>query len=155
MVGIWCITTIATISTVSGVGKGIRRLSESAFFMSLFILIALLCLDQTSYLLNLYVQSIGVYLSNFIQLSWHTDAFEQLGPSHGHEDRNRFVPDNFESPDGPKNWMDNWTIFMWGWWVAFTPFTGKNIFLLLLKFSLFKLLSKIKVTTNLFFFIYD
>ena len=124
VIGIWCITTIATISTVSGVGRGIRRLSEAAFFMSLFMLILLLCLDNTSYLLNLYVQSVGVYLANLVKLSWHTDAFEQLGPSYGHEDRNRFVPENFESSDGPKNWMDSWTIFMWGWWVAFTPFTG-------------------------------
>ena len=88
-------------------------------------MILLLCLDNTSYLLNLYVQSVGVYLANLVKLSWHTDAFEQLGPSYGHEDRNRFVPENFESSDGPKNWMDSWTIFMWGWWVAFTPFAGK------------------------------
>merc|ERR1719490_701921 len=61
VVSIWCITAIATISTVSGVGMGIRRLSETAFFMSLFMLVLLLCLDNTSYLLNLYVQSVGVY----------------------------------------------------------------------------------------------
>ena len=124
MIGIWCITAIATASAVSGIGKGIRRLSEGAFGMSLLIMIVLLCLDNTPFLLNLYVQSIGVYLQNLIQLSWHTDAFEQLGPSYGSLQRNRYIPDNVSTTDGPSDWMDSWTIFMWAWWIAFTPFTG-------------------------------
>ena len=124
---IWCITAIATTSTISGISMGIRRLSEVAFIMGLFIMTLVLFLDNTPYLLNLFVQSIGVYIQNIIQLGWHTDAFEQLGPSHGNIQRNRYVPETFETTDGPKDWMDSWTFFYWGWWISFTPFCCKYI----------------------------
>ena len=95
-----------------------------AFAIGIFVLITVLCLDKTSYLLNLYVQSFGAYLQNLPKLSYDTDAFEQLGPSHGREDRNRFVPDGFETTDGPQEWMNNWTFFFWGWWISLTPISG-------------------------------
>lgn len=119
---VWCITFVATCSTISGISAGIRRLSEVAFVMGLFIMTLVLFMDKTSYLLNLFVQSIGVYLQNLIQLGWHTDAFEQLGPSFGNIDRNRFIPPNVDTTDGPRDWMDSWTFFYWGWWISFTPF---------------------------------
>jgi len=43
-------------------------------------------------------------------LSFHTDAFEQLYGS-----------------EALKGWMDDWTIFYWGWWVAWCPFVGMFI----------------------------
>ena len=33
------------------------------------------------------------------------------------------APDNKEAPD----WMDVWTIFYWGWWIAWSPFCGMFI----------------------------
>ena len=69
--------------------------------------------DDTWYLLNLYVQSIGYYLQYIIQLGFHTDAFAQLGNA----------PDKFEAP----GWIDGWTIFYWGWWIAWSPFVGMFI----------------------------
>ena len=122
---IWCITAVATISSVSGIGMGIRRLSEISFGMGMFIMLCVFCLDQTEYLLNLFIQSLGYYFQHFLQLGWHTDAFEQLGSSHGREDRNRHVPKEFSAPDGPPDWIHSWTLFYWGWWISFTPFCGK------------------------------
>lgn len=84
-------------------------------------------LDDTVFLLNLYVQSMGYYVQWFIQTGSHTDAFAQLGPSHGAEDRDRFVYEDFESSDGPSSWMNGWTIFYWGWWVSWSPFVGMFI----------------------------
>ncbi len=69
--------------------------------------------DNTWYFLNLYVQSIGYYLQNFIQLGFHTDAFAQLGNS----------SDGMENP----SWMGDWTIFYWGFWIAWSPFVGMFI----------------------------
>ena len=86
-------------------------------------------MDDTFYLLNLFVQSIGFYFQYIIQLGWHTDAFEQAVPSYGGaETRNRFIPEGFDKPDGPDNWMDDWTMFYWGWWAAWCPFVGKSNF---------------------------
>ena len=81
---IWVITAIATVSTVSGVGMGIRRLSETCIGFGMFLMMVALFMDKTFYILNLLVQSLGYYLQYIVQLGWHTDAFEQLGPS-GHE----------------------------------------------------------------------
>ncbi len=56
---IWCITGIATLSVVSGVKLGIRRLSEICFTLGMFIMLIILFYDDTWYFLNIYVQSIG------------------------------------------------------------------------------------------------
>ncbi len=56
---IWCITAIATMSVVSGVKLGIRRLSEICFCLGMFIMLIILCYDDTWYFLNIYVQSVG------------------------------------------------------------------------------------------------
>ena len=129
VITIWCITAIATVSTVSGVGMGIRRLSEVCFLFGSFLMLLVLFMDETFYLLNLYIQSIGFYLQNVIQMGTHTDAFEQVGTS-AHKAMDRFVPDeNPNNPDGPEEWMNDWTMFYWGWWIAWSPFVGieKNI----------------------------
>ena len=67
----------------------------------------------TWYLLNLYVQSVGYYLQYVLQLGFHTDAFAQLGNA----------PDQLEASD----WMNDWTIFYWEWWIAWCSFVGMFI----------------------------
>ena len=110
---IWCVTACATASVVSGLKVGIRRLSEICFTLGLFIMLMVFFLDDPWHSLNVLVQSTGYYLQTVIQLGFHTDAFAQL--------------DN--APDGKEasNWMDNWTIFYWGWWIAWSPFVGMFI----------------------------
>ena len=71
-----------------------------------------------------FVQSLGYYAQFIIQLGWHTDAFEQLGKS-SEASYKRFVPDGFDPPDGPENWIEDWTLFYWGWWISWSPFVGE------------------------------
>ena len=120
------ITAIATVSTVSGVGMGIRRLSETCFGFGMFLMMVALFMDKTFYILNLLVQSLGYYTQFIVQLGWHTDAFEQLGPS-PHSELGRFSPEDHGDPDGPDDWMDTWTMFYWGWWISWSPFVGMFI----------------------------
>ena len=87
-------------------------------------MLIVLFMDKTVFLLNLYVQSMGYYFQNILQLGFHNDAFEQLGPSFGAEDRGEHLPQGVESSDGPAGWMNGWTIFYWGWWIAWAPFVG-------------------------------
>jgi len=70
---------VATASTASGVGMGIRRLSEICFMVGMFLMFVALFMDNTFFILNLYVQSFGYYFQWLIQLGFHTDAFEQVG----------------------------------------------------------------------------
>ena len=52
---------MATVSTVSGVGMGIRRLSELCFGVGMFVMVVCFFMDNTFFILNLFVQSIGYY----------------------------------------------------------------------------------------------
>merc|ERR1719238_2098401 len=60
-------------------------------------------------------QSTGHYLQYMVQLGWFCDAFAQLKWGEG------------KGPDAMgahPMWMDWWTIFYWGWWIAWSPFVG-------------------------------
>lgn len=107
---IWCITALATASVVSGIKLGIRRLSELCFAIGMFLWFVVFFHDDTWFFLNLIVQSIGYYLHGIVKLGFHTDAFAQLGDA----------PDEKHAP----TWMNDWTIFYWGWWIAWSPFVG-------------------------------
>ena len=113
IITIWGVTACATVSVVSGLKLGIRRLSEVCFCIGMLLMLIVLFYDDTWYLLNLYVQSVGYYLQYVLQLGFHTDAFAQLGNA----------PDQLEASD----WMNDWTIFYWGWWIAWCPFVGMFI----------------------------
>ena len=71
-------TLVANISVVLGLKRGIQILSTVTFSLGLFALLATLLLDNTWYLLNSYVQSIGHYLNYVLQAGFRTDAFEGL-----------------------------------------------------------------------------
>jgi choline-glycine betaine transporter len=115
------------VGVFPGVGYGIRRISEICFCSGLVLMSIVLFMDNTVFLLNLYVQSFGYYFQYLLSLSFHSDAFEQLGPSFGAEDRGSLLPDGVERSDGPAEWMNSWTIFYWGWWIAWCPFVGMFI----------------------------
>uniref|UniRef100_A0A7M5VCE0 BCCT family transporter n=1 Tax=Clytia hemisphaerica TaxID=252671 RepID=A0A7M5VCE0_9CNID len=110
---IWCITSIATLSVVSGLKFGIRTLSETCFGVGCLLLLIVYLADDTVFLTNLFVQSCGYYLQWIVQIGFHTDAFAM---------RN-------DAPDGKENpqWMDSWTLFYWGWWISWAPFVGMFI----------------------------
>ena len=110
---IWCVTACATASVVSGLKIGIRRLSEICFTLGMFIMLIGFFADGTWHSLNVYVQSLGYYMQWLVQLGFHTDAFALLG----------------NAPDGKEArvWMNDWTIFYWGWWIAWSPFVGMFI----------------------------
>jgi len=72
-------TLIAGLSAYAGLKRGVRVLSILDFSVMSCILIMVLLADKTSFLLNLFVQSIGYHIQHTTDLSFHTDAFEQLG----------------------------------------------------------------------------
>ena len=110
---IWGVTIVATGSVISGLKLGIRRLSEICFCLGMYLMLFVFFHDDTFFLLNLYVQCIGYYFQSVLQLGFHTEAFAQLGNA----------PDEKEAT----MWMDDWTVFYWGWWVSFCPFVGMFI----------------------------
>ena len=92
---------IATISVTSGVDKGIRVLSELNVALALGLILFVLFMGDTSFLLNALVLNVGDYVNRFMGMTLNSFAF-----------------------DRPTEWMNNWTLFFWAWWVAWSPFVG-------------------------------
>ncbi|GKW48934.1 choline BCCT transporter BetT [Halomonas sp. NCCP-2165] len=97
------VVIMATISVVSGVEKGIRRLSEFNMLLALALLLFVLFQGHTLQLLDKLVNNAGDYFAGFVAKSFDTYAF---------------------AGEGANQWKMWWTIFFWGWWIAWTPFVG-------------------------------
>ena len=97
------ITLIATISVVSGVNKGVKFLSELNVGVAAVIFIMVLLLGPTAFILKSYVQNIGSYLTNFLDLATWSDSY------------------------GGDSWHNNVTLMYWGWWASWSPFVGTFI----------------------------
>ena len=97
------ITTLATISVVLGLKKGIKRLSELNMGIALTLMIFVFFCGPTIYILNVFLQNIGQYTSQLIEMSFWTEVYEN------------------------SNWQKGWTIFYWAWWIAWSPFVGMFI----------------------------
>lgn len=95
------ITLIATLSVVSGIGKGVRILSELNIRIAGLFLVAILVLGPTLFIFRSFGNGIGYYLNNFFELS-------------------------FFSENG-NTWQGAWTIFYWTWWISWSPFVGMFI----------------------------
>lgn len=110
---IWVITAMATVSVITGLKLGIRRLSEICFAIGMFLMLFVLFRGDTWYFLNVYVQALGYYLQYMLQLGFHAEAYAQPG----------------NAPDAKEDakWMENWTIFYWGWWISWSPYVGMFI----------------------------
>lgn len=97
------IMLIATFSVVSGLSKGVKRLSEANFWLSILVLLFLLFFGPTQYLIGVTIESTGHYIQNILRLTFHTNVTHDT------------------------NWQAVWTVFFWGWWIAWSPFVGMFI----------------------------
>ena len=69
------ITTLATISVVLGLKKGIKRLSELNMGIALTLMIFVFFCGPTIYILNVFLQNIGQYTSQLIEMSFWTEVY--------------------------------------------------------------------------------
>jgi choline/glycine/proline betaine transport protein len=97
---------LGTISAISGVDKGIRRISELNVLLSVALMLYVLFSDNTAFLLNSLVMNLGDYLVHLPGMSFDTMPF-----------------DTAENP-AVGEWKNLWTLFFWAWWVAWAPFVG-------------------------------
>ena len=96
------VMSLATFSAISGVGKGVKILSELNLTLAFCLLIFVLVAGPTRYLLSAFSDNIGTYLSNLVQLSFKTYVYEQEHTG----------------------WFSGWTILYWAWWCSWAPFVG-------------------------------
>ncbi len=98
------ITLMATASVISGLDRGVRRLSELSMVMAVMLMTFVLLTGPTVHLLQAFVQNTGMYISNVFSMTFNLYAYEPRG-----------------------TWLGGWTLFYWGWWIAWSPFVGMFI----------------------------
>ncbi len=97
------ITGIATASVVSGVGRGIKWLSNVNMGLAAIVLLFVLIAGPTLFMLREFVQNFGDYFTNVLMLTFDVSAYR------GEEG---------------ETWQAAWTTFYWGWWISWAPFVG-------------------------------
>lgn len=93
-------TLLATLSIVSGLDKGVKILSIFNIRIAVVFLLLMLLIGPTVFILESLIENIGNYSQNLIQLGTYTEAYSD------------------------STWQNNWTIFYWAWWIAWSPFVG-------------------------------
>ncbi len=91
---------LAVISVTTGLDKGIKILSETNMILAVILLIFIFVLGPTVFLLQAYLQNIGDYLADIVHNTFNLFAYKKT------------------------DWIGGWTIFYWGWWLAWAPFVG-------------------------------
>ncbi|MFL4474446.1 BCCT family transporter [Paeniglutamicibacter sp. MACA_103] len=97
------VTALVLFSVLSGVGKGMKWLSNTNLILAGVMVVFLLIVGPTQFLLRNFVQSVGNYLQNFLAMSFNVSAFT--------------------GAEG-EIWQGTWTTFYWGWWISWAPFVG-------------------------------
>lgn len=99
------ISLIATASVVTGLDKGVRRLSELNMILAAVLMLFVLATGPTVYLLQTLVQNTGMYISRVFEMTFNLYAYQSSN----------------------NDWIGGWTLFYWGWWIAWSPFVGMFI----------------------------
>ena len=95
------ISAVATFSAVTGVAKGIRIISEWNIYLSVILLAFFLFFGPFEWLLTFFGKTVGSYFLHLVPTSiW------------------------IAGESGEASWQGAWTIFYWGWWIAWAPFVG-------------------------------
>lgn len=97
---ICCVTVAATLSLVSGVKRGIRRLSELNLLLAVALLSFVFVLGPSAHVLRKLPADLWAYAGRIGSSLVGSDAM------------------------GDEKWRSSWTIFYWAWWIAWAPFVG-------------------------------
>ena len=97
----------STLSALSGVGRGIKWLSNVNMGLSFFLLLFFLVFGSTMFGLTALFVGIGDYLISIPGILFTVWSM-----------------DGTETGDSLASWQGGWTIFYWAWWIAFAPFVG-------------------------------
>ncbi|MEL7463233.1 MAG: BCCT family transporter [Pseudomonadota bacterium] len=109
VVALLVIMGASTLSALSGVGKGIKWLSNINMVLSIFLLSFFIIFGATFFGASAFFVGIFDYLVALPELSfnvWFSDGVE------GSE---AFLL---------AQWQGWWPVFYWAWWIAFAPFVG-------------------------------
>ena len=94
------VTALATVSVVAGMDKGVKRLSILNMVLAVALMAFVFVVGPTIHILESFLQNTGSYLSGIVERTFNLQAYT-------HSD-----------------WIGNWTLFIFGWTIAWAPFVG-------------------------------
>lgn len=97
------VSIIYISSTISGLQGAMKYLSNLNMLLAFALLGFILILGPTQTIFKVLFQGVGDYAQNFINMSLRTEPY-----------------DNGE-------WIANWTLFYFGWWIAWSPLVGSFV----------------------------
>lgn len=97
------ITALATVSVVAGMDKGVKRLSILNMLLAVSLLSFVFFVGPTIHILESFLQNTGSYLSGIVERTFNLQAYTRT------------------------DWIGNWTLFIFGWTIAWAPFVGMFI----------------------------
>lgn len=100
--------TAAAISAFFGISKGMKLVSETNSILSVVLVLAALVFGPTLFIVSNITQTFGSYFMNFIPMSFWTDAPSTAQPLESWQ----------------QSWNGWWTVFIWCWVIAFSPFVA-------------------------------
>lgn len=95
-------TVLFVMSALSGLGKGVKILSNLNLILAIGLLAIAIVVGPSVTILDNLTDSIGNYLQDFFGMSFRASSFK---------------PEN-------RGWINMWTIFYWAWWISWSPFVG-------------------------------
>ena len=101
------LTLAAMLSALSGIGRGIRWLSNLNMALSWLLLLIFVIFGATAFAGEMFVSGLTEYVRWLPVMSFTTWSGGETGTSQALSD-----------------WQAAWNIFYWAWWIAFTPFVG-------------------------------
>ncbi|MGI8316938.1 glycine betaine uptake BCCT transporter [Halobacillus mangrovi] len=96
------VTALFMLSAYTGLSKGIKYLSNANMGLAAILFFTMLAIGPTVYIANTFTDTLGSYIQ--------TLPTESL----------RMNPNDAEE----KQWIMDWTVFFWAWWIAWAPFVG-------------------------------
>ena len=103
MILIVVITLAATASVAAGLDSGIQRISQLNINLAALLLAFVFIAGPTTLLLSAYVENVGHYVQTMIDTLLWSGTYEGA------------------------QWLSNWTLFYWAWWISWSPFVGMFI----------------------------
>ncbi|MFI7020251.1 BCCT family transporter [Streptomyces sp. NPDC050164] len=97
------LTVLFVLSALSGVHRGIQWLSNGNMILAAVLLLFVFVVGPTVFILESQTEALGGYLASLPKMSFTTGAF------------------------GGGEWLSDWTVFYWAWWISWTPFVGTFI----------------------------
>ncbi|MCH2546495.1 MAG: BCCT family transporter [Alphaproteobacteria bacterium] len=95
------LTACYIASALTGLGKGIKILSDINMVVCISLMLFVIVLGPTHFIMETFATSIGDYLSRFTSLAL-----------------------NLRHYSGNEEWTQDWTITYFLWWIAWGPFVG-------------------------------